>query len=72
MEKPFIYEITVEERLTKRWAAWFEEMTIRNHPDGRTMLHGLIPDQAALFGVLNKIHSLNLTLIAVSRSIPGK
>jgi hypothetical protein len=33
----------------------------------RASLRGRLPDQAALFGVLNKIHALNLILNSVNR-----
>lgn len=68
MDRAFIYEIRVEGYLTDRWSNWFEELTIQNEPNNETILIGLINDQAALFGVLNKIQGLNLTLISVNRS----
>jgi hypothetical protein len=43
---------------------------IRTDSNGETTLSGLVTDQAALFGVLVKIHNLNLTLISVCRSSP--
>lgn len=67
MDKPFIYEIHVEGHLTKHWSDWFEGMAIRIDPDGKTILKGLLADQSALFGVLNRIHDLNLILISVTR-----
>ncbi len=70
MDRPCVYEIWVEGYLTDRWSDWFEELTIRNEPNGETALTGLLSDQAALFGVLNKIHALNLTMISVVRFPP--
>ncbi len=70
MDKPSLYEIRVEGHLTDRWTDWFEGLAIRNEPKGETTLSGLIIDQAALFGVLTKIHALNLTLISVYRLSP--
>jgi hypothetical protein len=70
MDRPSIYEIRVEGHLTDRWSDWFEELAIRNEPNGETVLTGLLSDQAALFGVFNKIQALNLTLISVNRSTP--
>lgn len=67
MDKPCIYEIRVEGYLTERWAGWFEGLAIRNDPRGETLLSGSFLDQAALFGTLTKIHSLNLRLISVNR-----
>ncbi len=71
MEKPYVYEIRVEGHLTDRWSDWFNGLAIRNEPNGETILVGLICDQAALYGVLSKIHALNLTLISVSRKQAG-
>jgi len=66
MDAPRVYEFRVAGHLTDRWSDWFEGMTIRNDPNGETILTGLITDQAALFGILTKIHDLNLILISVS------
>jgi hypothetical protein len=68
MDKPHVYEIRVEGHLTDRWLDWFEGLAIYNDPNGETTLSGSFVDQAALFGVLTKIHALNLTLISVNRS----
>ncbi len=68
MDKPRVYEIRVEGHLTDRWSDWFEGLAIRNDAGGETTLNGPFADQAALFGVLSKIHALNLTLISVNRS----
>jgi len=69
MNKPYIYEICVEGHLTDRWSAWFNGLAILDDPGGETILSGSFVDQAALFGILTKIHALNLTLISVNRSI---
>ena len=67
MDTPFVYEIRVEGHLSDRWFAWFDGLAIQNEPDGETTLTGLLPDQAALYGVLAKIHNLNLVLVSVAR-----
>jgi hypothetical protein len=67
MDPRWDYEIRIEGQLTERWADWFEGLTIRVEPGGETVLSGEVADQAALLGVLNKIHALNLTLISVRR-----
>jgi len=67
MDETCIYEICVEGHLSENWSEWFEGLTIHNDPDGETVLNGSFVDQAALFGMLIKIHSLNLTLISVNR-----
>ena len=67
MDTRCLYEIRVEGHLADRWSDWFEGLTIRNEANGDTILTGLLADQAALYGVLAKIHNLNLNLISVQR-----
>lgn len=67
MDTPYVYEIRVEGHLTDRWSDWFDGLTIRNEPNSQTTLTGPLSDQAALFGVLGRIHNLNLILISVLR-----
>ena len=62
-----VYEIRIEGLLPDHWSDWFEDLAIHNHSNGESTLRGLLTDQAALFGVLTKIHALNLTLISVRR-----
>lgn len=66
MDKACTYEIRVEGHLPEPWSAWFAGLAIHNDPNGHTTLRGVLVDQAALFGLLNKIHALNLTLIALN------
>jgi len=68
MDTPRVFEIRVEGHLADRWSDWFEGLAICNDPNGETTLIGLLTDQAALFGVLTRIHDLNLILISVSRT----
>ncbi len=67
MDTPFVYEILVEGHLSDHWSTWFDGLTIQIEPNGDTKLTGLLSDQAALYGVLAKIHNLNLVLISVAR-----
>lgn len=67
MDRPHVYEIRIEGQLADRWSDWFEGLAICSDPNGETSLTGLLPDQAALYGVLSKIHNLNLVLISVLR-----
>ena len=71
MDEPRIYEIRVEGHLSDRWSDWFAGLAIRHDLSDETMLIGTLTDQAALFGVLNKIYALNLPLIAVNRLSPS-
>ena len=67
MNTVYVYEIRVEGQLTDRWSDWFDGLAIRNDLNGEMTLTGPLIDQAALFGVLTMIHSLNLPLISVKR-----
>jgi hypothetical protein len=67
MDIPRVYEIRVEGHLGDRWSDWFDGLTIRNDPNGESRLTGLISDQTALYGVLAKIHNLNLILVSLVR-----
>jgi hypothetical protein len=60
------YEIRVEGALDERWSAWFEGLRITSRR-WTTTLAGPVVDQAALIGLLVKVHDLGLTLISVRR-----
>ncbi|MCL4562151.1 MAG: hypothetical protein M1281_16260 [Chloroflexi bacterium] len=70
MDKAYFYEIRVEGQLTDRWSDWFEGLAMHRETNGEMILSGLLPDQAALFGVLYKLLSLHLVLISLSRTCP--
>jgi hypothetical protein len=60
------YEICVQGHLDLDWAEWFDDFTLTHRPEGVTVLVGLVVDQAALHGLLNKIRNLGLILISVN------
>jgi hypothetical protein len=64
--KPAWYAIHIRGYLDPQWADWFEGMTLTQNQDGTTTLSGPIADQAALYGLLDKLRDLGLRLIAVS------
>ena len=66
MDVPCKYEIRVEGQLGERWSGWFEGLEVRTE-QGETLLTGMLTDQAALHGVLRKIHDLNLVLVSLRR-----
>ncbi|MCB9421781.1 MAG: hypothetical protein H6667_18415 [Ardenticatenaceae bacterium] len=68
MNTPYFYEICIEGHLAGGWSDWFEGLTIQHDTCQVTTLRGSFIDQAALLGILNKIHALNLTLISINRS----
>jgi phage FluMu gp28-like protein len=60
-----IYQNIVREQLGDDEARWFEEFVCAPTTNGGTLLTGVIADQAALRGVLDKIFALGLTLTAL-------
>jgi len=66
MDKPTCYEIRIKGHLANSWEDWFGGLTIKNLENGDAVLRGYLPDQAALYGILNRVNSLNLTLISVN------
>jgi len=61
------YWIRVKGQLDRSWSAWFDGLTITHEASDETVLAGPLPDQAALYGVLEKARNLNLTLVSVSQ-----
>ena len=60
-----VYEIRVKEQLGQHWSGWFGGLTVTNEANGETVLRGEVVDQAALHGLLSKVHDLQLTLLSV-------
>lgn len=59
-------EIVVQGQLDASWSAWFDGMTIEPVAGGTTVLRGVLPDQAALHGMLARVRDLGLPLRAVT------
>ena len=57
------YEIKVAGHLDEHWSEWLGGLAITHDDQGCTLLTGIIPDQAALHGILGKLRELGLTLI---------
>ena len=64
------YEIRFKGHLDDHWAAWFHGCSLTREEDGTTTMAAPIVDQAELFGLLNKVRDLSLTLISVSEVKP--
>lgn len=65
------YQIQVEGWISERWRDWFEEMSIKRNQTSNgvhiTMLTGIVADQAALLGLLQKLYTLGFPLLLVRR-----
>jgi hypothetical protein len=66
MDSHALYQIRVKGHLDETLGSWFEGFTISNEENGDTLLTGPIQDQSALYGILNRISNLGLTLISVN------
>ncbi len=65
---PLYYEIKVKGQLdVSRWSDWFAGLKLTPLQDDETLFAGTLPDQAALYGLLERFRDLNLTLISVNR-----
>lgn len=66
MTSPTFYQIKIKGQLDLHWAEWFNGLTISHKADGTTVLSEPVVDQAALYGILLKLHNLNLALLSVN------
>jgi len=60
------FEIRIKGHLDPHWSDWFSGMALTTLQGGETLLRGTLPDQAALYGLLERMRNLNLTLLSVS------
>jgi hypothetical protein len=64
------FEIRIKGRVSEAFRSAFEELTVTINPP-ETVLHGAGLDQAALYGILDRIQALGLELVEVRRLPPG-
>ena len=70
---PTVYRIEVTGQLDPERSAWLQDMalTVERRAQGPvTVLSGPVVDQAALMGLLRRLHGLGLTLLLVQRLAP--
>ena len=69
------YQITVEGKIDASWSDWLGgiQFVSRKEMDGMqvTTLSGILTDQAALRGLLNRLWDLNLVLRSVQQVDPA-
>ncbi len=69
LSQPAKYQITIQGREVEGLADWMDELDIRVKPVSRgltlTLLTGIVRDQAALHGILNRIRDLSIPLLSV-------
>jgi hypothetical protein len=74
LDRPGTYEIKVPGRLDEAWSDWFQGMAITvESGEGSptiTTLRGVVADEAALQGLLDRLYALGLRLLSVKRIEP--
>lgn len=64
--EPSGYEIRIKGRITKSSESAFDGLTVTVNPV-ETVVRGTVIDQAALYGILERIQALGLELVEVRR-----
>ncbi len=62
-----IYEIKLKGSLSSDWSDWFSDMSFSQDEQGNTLLTGPLADQAALYGLLDRLRDLGMELLAINR-----
>jgi hypothetical protein len=65
MSDSFHCKIQVKGHLSSQWVDWFSGLEIENHPNGKAVLTGCLPDQAALYGILKRMGNLGIALVSL-------
>lgn len=60
------YRLCLQGSLDKRWLQSYESLIFLDQDDATTIIFGTL-DQAALFGLLNRIRDMGVELIALER-----
>jgi hypothetical protein len=68
---PPSYEIRIKGRITKSFQAAFDDLAITMNPV-ETVIRGNAIDQAALYGILERIQTLGLELVEIRRIPPAQ
>jgi hypothetical protein len=58
-------EIRIQGCLDEEWSQWLSDLDIEYTPENETILSGLLPDQAALFGLIARMRDLGLQMTYV-------
>ena len=64
------YQVRVQGLLDASWSEWLGGLEITWEAEGTSVLSGVLPDQAALHGLLARVRDLGLPLLALQR-FPG-
>jgi hypothetical protein len=59
-------EIHLKGQIKPQWSEWFGGLAIGHSGPEETILSGLVPDQAALYGIISRLRDLGMVLISLS------
>ena len=59
------YEIIIRGHIDQRRAEWFAGLEITQLKEGKSRLAGELVDQAALYGILNRVRDMGIYLLSV-------
>ncbi|HSJ15783.1 MAG TPA: hypothetical protein VK939_15360 [Longimicrobiales bacterium] len=59
------YRLELEGEIAQEWAGWFDADHIES-AGGRAVVDVTVADQAALHGVLRRVHDLHLRLVSLT------
>ena len=70
LDQPLKYCIKIQGELDTSWSDWLsvQNLTVNN---GTTTIIGIFEDQVALYGLLEKIRNLGLSLLSICRAGSG-
>jgi len=58
-------EIIIQGCIDKEWAEWLGGLIMTHAEPDQTVLSGVLPDQAAVYGVIARLRDLSLPLSSV-------
>jgi len=58
-------QIGIKGHIDERWSEWFGGLAIDHSDPDETVLSGLVPDQAALYGIVARLRDLGLQLVSL-------
>lgn len=59
------YEIIINGQIGEKWRSMFEDIEIKQLPNGKTRLFADFEDQSEFYGTISKIRDLGLSLYKV-------
>ncbi len=65
-----LLEIKIKGLVERDWSSWMRDFSVTFTEQGETVLMGLVQDQSALYGLLDRLSDLGIQLISVNRKVP--